>query len=132
MHRGLDFKFGTDYYVLSSKKLDSFRKEFEDLQIFIIDEMSMLGSDRLYDVNRRSREIFISNDSFGGKGALFVGDPLQLPPVKARPVYSKPSSYKNWVLWSSSDNLWDNCEVIVLQVNHRQGDGNSWTDTLNR
>ena len=71
-----------------------FRKEFEDQQVTIIDEMSMLGSDRVYDVCRRLQEIHVSQDLFGGKGTEFVGDVMQLPPVKAKPVFSKPKWMK--------------------------------------
>ena len=94
--------------------------------------MSLLSCDKLYDIHRRLQDIFVSLDLFGGRAVLLVGDLLQLPPVMASPIYSKPTSRKNKSLWNSSDNLWDSFEPVVLQTNFRQGNHNIWTECLNR
>ena len=57
---------------------------------------------------------------------------MQLPPVKQRRVYSVPKSLQNKALFNSTDNIWNNLESVVLKVNHRQGEGNKWTNCLNR
>ena len=134
---GNTFHAGLQIYVtfksLSDQKMDYFRKYLEDLRLIIIDEISMVGADKLYDINKRVQEIFIHYDAFGGVGTLFVGDLMQLNPVLSRRVFTQPSSYQNKALFfSKPDNLWDNCESVVLQTNHRQGDKIAWTETLNR
>ena len=131
-HTGLDIFPGTDEYVpLSSKKLQTLRTDYSDLQVMILDEMSMLGAGRLYDIHHRLQDIFISKDLFGGIGSLLVGDILQLPPVLSQEVYKCPKTLQNAALFNSSENLWNNCQVVVLKYNYRQGVG-EWTDTLNR
>ena len=69
--------------------------------------MSMIGADKLYDVNRRMQEIFITDDILGGKAVMLVGDIMQLQPVKSRPVYSRPMSKQNRSKFDSSDNIWN-------------------------
>ena len=132
LHTGLGFKFGKQYLPLAPEKREQLRKYLEDIEVIIIDEMSMVSADQFYDVHKRLQQIFVSVDLFGGKALMLVGDLLQLPPVRAATIFSKPRNFKNSSLWSSSDNLWSNCEVVVLKINHRQGDGNPWTECLNR
>ena len=59
MHSALDCRFGTSYNHLTPEKLGTFRKIFEDLQLIIVDEMSMISADSLYDIDHRLRDIFI-------------------------------------------------------------------------
>jgi len=66
------------YRILSPEKLDMFRRAFSDLQVCIVDEISMVGADKIYDMSRRVCEIVISEDLYGNKGTCFVGDPMQV------------------------------------------------------
>ena len=66
------------YRILSPEKLDMFRRAFSDLQVCIVDEISMVGADKIYDMSRRICEIIISEDLYGNKGTCFVGDPMQV------------------------------------------------------
>ena len=66
------------YRILSPEKLDMFRRAFSDLQVCIVDEISMVGADKIYDMSRRLCEIIISEDLYANKGTLFVGDPMQV------------------------------------------------------
>ena len=84
------------------------------------------------DVHKRLQQILVSRDLFGGRAVLLVGDLLQLPPVKAPAVFSKPRNFKGSTLWKSTDSLWSNFEVVQLETNFRQGQGNPWTECLNR
>ena len=105
LQTGLSLKFGTKYLQLQDVKREQFRVLFEDLQLIIIDEFSMVSADALYDIHRRLQEIFISEDLFGGCAVMLVGDLLQLPPVKGKPIFGRPMSDKNVSLWSSDQNL---------------------------
>jgi hypothetical protein len=111
----------------------------EDAEVVIIDEMSMVSVDHFYHVHKRLMQIFDSKDNFGGRALLMVGDILQLPPVKGRPIYSKPSSLKSSTLMNMKNkeqqpigDLWRMLKVVVLKTNFRQGEGDPWTELLNR
>ena len=51
----------------------------------------MVSSLNLAYLNLRVEELFGSNDWFGGKNILFVGDILQLQPVSGSPVFERIS-----------------------------------------
>ena len=77
---------------LSFEKLNSLRSKLENLQLLIIDEVSMVGADMLLNIHRRLDEIKgISGDNiwFGNVSVLAVGDLYQLPPVAQRPIYEQ-------------------------------------------
>ena len=99
----------------------------------------MVSVDFLYNLYKRLMEIFDSKDDFGGRGLMLVGDLLQLPPVKATPIFKKPKKGKKKILSNMVDkdsnpigDLWANMEVVVLKTNFRQGEGDPWTEMLNR
>ena len=56
----------------------------------IIDEVSMIGSNMLLEIQRRLQQIKgVSDDKvFGGVSILAVGDLYQLPPVGQTPLFS--------------------------------------------
>ena len=66
------------YYILSPEKLDMFRRAFTDLQMCVVDEISMCGADKVYDMHKRLCEILISLDMFANRIILFVGDLMQV------------------------------------------------------
>ena len=124
---------------LAKENLDNLKKQLEFVEVVIVDDMSMVSEDDLYNLNKRLQEIFDSKDDFGERALLLVGDLLQLPPVRAKPIFSKPKGRKNKVLSEMTNeenlpigNLWQKCEVVVLRTNFRQGEGNPWTNLLNR
>ena len=82
-------------------KREELRVLFEDLQLIIVDEFSMVSADALYDIHRRLQEILISDDYFGGCAVLLVGDLLQLPPVKGRKIFSN-----NTICYQISSNFY--------------------------
>ena len=74
----------------------------------------------------------MSQELFGGRSVLLVGDIMQLGPVKASPIYSKPKSFDSSAMFDCEElNLWNNCESVLLETNFRQGEG-AWTQMLNR
>ena len=52
--------------------------------MIIIDEMNIVSADDLYKIHHRLIDIFDNNLPFAGLGILFVGDMLQLKPVRGR------------------------------------------------
>ena len=132
LHSGLSFKFGTDMFDFSPEKLDITRKRLENVEVVIIDEFSMVSADNLYNLHKRLQEIFFSEELFGGRSVLLVGDIMQLGPVRAAPIYAEPRSLDNRAIFNSPElNLWQNCQSVLLEKNFRQGEG-SWNQMLNR
>ena len=91
----------------------------------------MVSADMLYRLELRLQEIFLSDDHFGGKIIVFVGDPLQLKPVMAHYIHASPICQKFSPLYEM-DSLWEKFKSIVLKTNHRQGSGTEWCQILNR
>ncbi len=65
----------------------------KDISIIIIDEFGFLGLETLNTIDSRLRSLWPDNNdrkkmSFGGFHILFVGDFMQLPPVKATALYT--------------------------------------------
>ena len=114
--------------------MDSLQQILPYLQLVIIDEMSMVGADRLYQVNKRLKEIKSNNkQDFGGVAGLLLGDLMQLQPVKARWIYKEPKDTK----WKheyhcTEEGLWGEFRPYILHENHRQGDDKEYADVLNR
>ena len=117
----------------SSDKLEMTRKYLENVEVVIVDEMSFVSSDSLYNLHHRLQEIFATDEElFGGRCILLVGDILQLPPINASAIYTEPSTTASKTMFKSEKlNLWQNCESVLLETNFRQGDG-QWLDMLNR
>ena len=131
LHSGLDFKFGTEYQNMNRKKLDKLKDVLQDLELIVIDEMSMVSSDMLYKLNDRLRQIFYPcEEVFGGKSIMLVGDLLQLKPVRGRFIFETPKSTK-YVPYHEAEPLWYQFEVVVLETNHRQG-VSAWASLLSR
>ena len=95
LHSGLGFNFGAEQHELSKEKLDFLKKELEDVQTVILDEMSMISSDYLYSLHKKLMAIFDSKDDFGGRALFLVGDLLQMPPVSGRQIFTVPTNYEN-------------------------------------
>ena len=65
------------------------RNKYSDVELVIIDEISMVSSKLFYQVHTRMNEIFCPGQDFpfGGKCVIVSGDLYQLPPVHAQPVF---------------------------------------------
>jgi len=111
--------------------MDSLRRQFEDMQLIIIDEMSLVGADFLYHIHKRFTEVCRNQDPFGNKAVLLCGDLLQIPPTKQRCIFEEPKTLQNQALYLSNENLWNLFKTVTLTVNKRQGIS-QWKDTLSR
>ena len=130
LHSRLGFKFGSDMLDLAPQKLDMARKYLENIEVFIVDKMSPVSSDNLYNLNKRLQDLIISEDNFGGKCALFIGDILQLPPFRAPAIFLPPRNFESLVLFESLElNLWENVQSVLLTETFRQGQG-PWVKML--
>ena len=87
------FSLGTSKYSriqhLKENKSNTLHNKLGCLQLLIIDEVSMVGANRLLEINQHLQQIkHASTDSlFGDVSILAVGDLYQLPPVGQSPLY---------------------------------------------
>jgi len=60
---------------------NSVRTTLEDIELFILDEISMVLVRQLYDIDQRLRDVYETDKDFGGKSILVVGHLRQLRPI---------------------------------------------------
>ena len=78
------------YTPLSPNSLKKAQERLKHLKLIFIDEYSMLSANQLCYVDRRLRQILCKpNVPFGGVAVVLSGDPGQLPPVAADPLWDK-------------------------------------------
>jgi ATP-dependent DNA helicase PIF1 len=112
---------------LSGKKLEVARNRYKKVKCILIDETSMINEEMLKMIARRCQEVSPNEKAraeyFGGFNMIFLGDPMQLNPIKGKPFYSKNDEVA-FTLW----NLFNFCE---LQANMRQSGDDDFKNLLN-
>lgn len=132
LHSSFNFPFSNEILSLSDKLRDQRRKLLQNLRVLIIDEISLVKSDMLYQLQfRLMKDIFQNNLPFGGVSVVVFGDILQIKPPKGSFVFEKPTSPKLQLSYAA-DNLWTKFKVITLKTNHRQGEDKEYAELLNR
>jgi ATP-dependent exoDNAse (exonuclease V) alpha subunit len=81
-----------EYSTLSQSGRTSLQAAFKDIRYLLIDEKSMVGLKMLSWIHLRCGEIWPERVDlpFAGLNIILCGDFYQLPPVAAKPLYSKP------------------------------------------
>ena len=111
------------------------KTELQDLKMVVIDEVSMVSSLNLSYIHMRMNDLFESDEWFGGKNVLFVGDILQLPPVRGQPVFDKvtASTLKYRLGSMGAVNIWrDTVTYDELTINERQKTDQKFSEMLDR
>ena len=131
MHQAFNFKFGIKHYSLSEQVREMKRNALSYLKLVIIDEMSMIKPDQLYQLHMRLQEIKQNRRLFGGVSVILSGDLMQLPPVKSPQIFEAP---KNEIFRRHHEisPLWDVFDSIELTHNHRQAEDWEYAELLNR
>ena len=94
------------YKPLGEEQLTRLRSKYSNLQILIIDEVSMVGQNMFVYVDERLKQIKQNQSPFGGVSVLAVGDFYQIPPVGDRVLYSVDpgrlchSPWSDFTLWT--------------------------------
>ncbi|XP_062573153.1 uncharacterized protein LOC134235086, partial [Saccostrea cucullata] len=115
------------YEPLGEQSLSEMRVKIGDIQILIIDEISMVYKKLLYYVHERLVQIKKCKDPFGGVCVIAVGDFYQLPPVKQR---KNERLYKENLTYPVD--YWFDCfKVIELNEIMRQKEDASFAEWLN-
>ena len=98
----------------------------------IIDEISMVKADMLYQLDLRLQEIKERTGvPFGGISVFCFGDILQLKPVGGKFIFDRPSNPSFYITFEL-DSLWHKFSILNLEINHRQGKDKDYADMLNR
>ncbi|MFD0940006.1 helix-turn-helix domain-containing protein [Pedobacter boryungensis] len=99
------------------------RRILLDLELLIIDEVSMLRADLLDAIDMVLRYIRKNNSSFGGVQVLFIGDLHQLPPVVKNDEWNLLSAfYKSAFFFDALVLEKDKPVYIELEKIYRQAD----------
>ncbi len=99
-------------------------KRFENTNVLIVDEISMLHHFRLDLVNKIAQSFKKSDEPFGGMQVILCGDFFQLPPISRTGEEQAKFAYHS--------NSWKelNLKICYLEEQHRQSDG-VYLDILN-
>ena len=129
------FRFGFNYLPLSQEKLPFLEKQYQNLQLLIIDEISMVGADTLLHISRRLCEIkntkslgLNEHNPFGNISVLAVGDLFQLPPVRQNYVFGETKDK----MANICGNGWDFFKLFELHEITRQKNDKPFAELLNR
>jgi len=107
------------------------RRIFQDLELLIIDEVSMLRADLLDAIDMVLRYIRKNNTSFGGVQVLFIGDLHQLPPVVKSNEWQLLGEFYSSVYFFDAHALQQNPPIYIeLEKIYRQADS-VFIDLLN-
>ena len=125
------FVHGNKHFPLNDRNRDQTRLALSNLVLVIIDEISMVKSDMLYQLSLKLQEVKQRSEPFGGVMIAAFGDIFQLKPVFGRYTWAEPSS-STYHVGFRLDSLWEKLTVINLVTNHRQAAGGAFADLLNR
>ncbi|XP_021964938.1 uncharacterized protein LOC110860191 [Folsomia candida] len=114
---------------LTESTRNKYASEFRDLDLIIIDEISMTSREHLFQIDERLRQIFKSPSDFGGKSILAVGDFHQLEPVMASWIFAEPNKGMGLL---GSNYLWEKFRFFELTECMRQKDDKKFAEALNR
>ena len=132
LHSAFQFTWGNQILALSDKTRDQRRKLLQNLRMVIVDEISLVKSDMLYQLHfQLMKDIFQNDMAFGGIALIVCGDILQIKPPKGNFIYDKPSDARLKMCYQIED-LWKKFSVITLLTNHRQGEDKNYAELLNR
>ncbi len=124
----------TPQSVLAKLKMNSYkRKMLRELDLLIIDEVSMLRADLLDCIDVILRHVRRRRfDPFGGVQLLLIGDMHQLPPVVKQHEWVHLSAYYKSMFFFDANSLKENPPLFIeLEKIYRQSD-QDFIDILNR
>ncbi|MFZ9029375.1 MAG: AAA family ATPase, partial [Crocinitomicaceae bacterium] len=110
--------------LLHHFKMNGVKKAlYRNLELLIIDEVSMLRADVLDAMDWSLRNVRKINEPFGGVQVLFIGDLLQLPPVVKPAEWNYLKDYYNGIYFFNSKVVLENPPLYVeLEKIYRQSD----------
>ena len=102
------------------------------MDFFIIDEISKVKADMLFQLDLQMQEIEEKiGVAFGGVSIFCFGDILQLQPVCGKFIFDRPSN-PSFYLTFELDSRWRKFSILKLKINHRQGKDKEYGEMLHR
>ena len=126
-------KVNTPYSVIKSMQMsDRKRAMLREVELLIIDEVSMLRADLLDGIDMILKYVRRQNNkAFGGVQVLFIGDLMQLPPVVKEEEWNVLKNYYNSIYFFDAQVLRNEKPIYIeLDKIYRQSD-NTFIDLLN-
>jgi len=118
------FRF-ENYYTLSRhSKMNNVKKAvIKNMELLIVDEVSMLRADVLDSMDFMLRTVRKNDTVFGGVQVLFIGDLLQLPPVVKNEEWYFLKNYYNGIYFFNAKCL-EQVPPLYVELNkiYRQSD----------
>lgn len=114
---------------LSESTRNRLAKEFQDVDLIIMDEVSMTSMEHLFQIDERLKQIFKSRQDFGGRSILVVGDFNQMEPVMAKWIFDEPTKGNNVI---AGNQLWKKFRLFELTECMRQKHDIPFAEALNR
>lgn len=112
---------------------NTFASKLWHLKLIIIDEISMLSSELLNQISLHLKQIFKSNEEFGGRSIIAVGDFAQLKPVGGSWVFqSKEFNRENKTSIIVENPQWKLFKLYKLTKIMRQADDQRFAEALSR
>lgn len=125
LHSLLNLPVSGPFVNLRGMQLEQLQERFTPGSILIIDEYSMVGYRLLGQIDQRLRQATGRlQEPFGGISVIIVGDILQLPPVRDKPLFagSTPSEREEFQRGRAAFSMFKT--VCELTINQRQSDPN--------
>ncbi|HLP12081.1 MAG TPA: helix-turn-helix domain-containing protein [Flavobacteriales bacterium] len=118
------FKFNDPASLMRGMHMhENKRKILRELELLIVDEVSMLRADLLDAMDTVLRSVRRKNHPFGGVQVLFIGDLLQLPPVVKDGEWETLKRYYNSIFFFDARVLQNEKPIYVeLDKIYRQDD----------
>lgn len=132
VHRALHIRMQNSYChyeTLSADKMNSVRFELKDLNVLLLDEISLIGNKFFNFINLRLQDIKCCKETFGGIHVILFGDLFQLPPVKDSWIFQDLSFGSTSIgtnLWRSEFKMFELTEIM------RQKEDQQFANLLNR
>jgi hypothetical protein len=125
-------KIETKRTLLKHFKINKSKRHLlQQLELLIIDEVSMLRADTLDAIDWMLRNIRKSNEPFGGVQVLFIGDLLQLPPIVKQEEWQTLKNYYPSIYFFNAKVLQEGPPLLIeLDKIYRQDD-QLFVDILN-
>ena len=124
LRSALGIKPGIKLMALSDKAKAILRNKLPEVKMVIIDEISIVSRDLFYKTHARLLEIFMSPTPipFAGLSIVVLGDFLQLPSVRGKPIYALIDDHERIEGFLSLD-LWNIFKFVELtEVMRQRGD----------
>ncbi|XP_031789136.1 ATP-dependent DNA helicase pfh1-like [Nasonia vitripennis] len=138
LHLPVEHGCTAKYKELSPAALKQIRQSLENVDLIIIDEISMVSNITLMYIHLRLTEIFNTSECddgwFGKIHIIVFGDLLQLPPVRENFAFVEVAKkdIEKYIGAINSFNLWTLFEYDELTINMRQKNDNQYNEILSR